>query len=68
MKVRVNPDRCVGNGICEAVAPELFIVEDDGQARLLVDDIPPAQHELATEAVQSCPAQALDILDTERRP
>ncbi|MBX5488825.1 Ferredoxin [Mycolicibacterium hassiacum DSM 44199] len=63
MKVRVNTDRCVGNGVCEALAPDLFTVTDDGQARVLADEIPDAQRESAMQAVQGCPARALAAED-----
>ncbi|MED5812611.1 ferredoxin [Mycolicibacterium sp. 050232] len=62
MKVIVDPDRCVGNGICEALAPELFEVAVSGQARLLVDEISSDQQQLAQQAVDSCPALALTIV------
>lgn len=65
MKVTVDPDRCVGNGICEAVAPDLFEVGDSGQVELVVDEIPPKKEQLAQKAVESCPALALSIA---RRP
>lgn len=61
MKVIVNPDLCVGNGVCEAVAPDLFLVSDSGEAQPLVDEIPPEAVQLATEAVQGCPARALTL-------
>ncbi|MBU9763822.1 ferredoxin [Mycobacterium sp. TNTM28] len=61
MKVIVDQDRCVGNGICEALAPDLFEVGDSGQAHLLVDEIPSEHEQLAHTAVQSCPALALRI-------
>ena len=61
MKVIVDPDRCVGNGVCEALAPDLFEVADTGQAELLVDPIPEEQLELVRNAVESCPALALKL-------
>lgn len=62
MKVTVDSDRCVGNGVCEAMAPELFEVAGDGQTRLLVDEIPTAQKPLTQAVVESCPALALHIV------
>ncbi|MGV0741340.1 ferredoxin [Mycolicibacterium sp. XJ870] len=61
MRVTVNLDLCVGNGVCEAVAPDVFVVGADGAAELLVDEIASDQRQLVTEAVQSCPARALGL-------
>ena len=63
MKVTVDRTLCVGNGLCEAAAPELFAVGDDGEAQVLVGEIPAAEHQRAREAVQACPARALHIID-----
>jgi len=38
-------------------------VTDDGQARVLADEIPDAQRESAMQAVQGCPARALAAED-----
>ena len=35
MKVGVDRDRCVGSGTCEALAPDVFEVDDDGVLTLL---------------------------------
>ncbi len=59
MKVTVDQQLCVGNGLCEAAAPDLFAVGDDGMAQVLVEEIPHTAEELAREAVRSCPARAL---------
>jgi ferredoxin len=63
MRVTVDRALCVGNGLCEAAAPELFAVGDDGEAHLLVDEIPSEHIELARQAVEVCPARALHITD-----
>lgn len=59
MRVTVDRDRCVGNGVCEAMAPELFVVDDNGEVELQFAEIPPEQQQLVLDAVSSCPAQAL---------
>ncbi len=59
MRVTVDRDRCVGNGVCEAMAPDLFVVDDNGEVQLQFTEIPPEQQQLVLDAVASCPAQAL---------
>ncbi|GAB3006578.1 ferredoxin [Mycobacterium bourgelatii] len=61
MKVVVNEDRCVGNGVCESIAADLFVVDDDAIARPQLDEIPADRYEAALEAVRACPSQALRI-------
>lgn len=59
MKISVNRDLCVGHGVCESIASDLFAVGDDAISQVLVDEIPADRREAAEEAVASCPAHAL---------
>ena len=38
MKIRVDPDKCQGHARCYGLAPEIFDVDDYGQASVIVDD------------------------------
>ncbi|WP_354670113.1 ferredoxin [Streptomyces sp. S.PNR 29] len=57
MSIELVPDRCEGHAVCEAIAPEVFRVDDDGMVQL----VPGADHDDATAlaAVRSCPVAAL---------
>jgi ferredoxin len=61
-RVEVDRDRCVGSGACEALAPAVFEVDDDGVLAVLRE---PAEDELpdVREAVQACPTRALTLAD-----
>ena len=61
MKVGVDRDRCVGSGTCEALAPDVFEVDDDGVLTVLRDE--PAEGEQADvrDAVTACPTRALTL-------
>ena len=61
MRVRVDPDRCGGHGICVAEFPELFRLTDDGWAEAINDDIPAEDEQAARIAVTHCPAVAIII-------
>jgi ferredoxin len=63
MRIVVDEVKCVGHGVCESLADDLFEVGDDGYTHLLVDEIPADREDAARTAVQSCPAQALSIAD-----
>jgi ferredoxin len=62
-RVGVDRDRCVGSGTCEALAPEVFEVDDDGVLAVLRSE--PAEDELpdVRDAVQACPTRALALAD-----
>ncbi|MRR30663.1 ferredoxin, partial [bacterium] len=32
MKVSIDPDACMGCGVCETIVPEVFTLGDDGYA------------------------------------
>lgn len=63
MKIVLDRDKCDGHGMCEAMAPEYFELDDDDVLTVLNDS--PEESERATvfAAVQSCPALALTLQD-----
>jgi ferredoxin len=64
MKVHVDQDKCQGHNRCFAIAPELFDVDDLGQAHELGDgSVPPDLEEKARLAAANCPEYAIAIED-----
>ncbi|MGE3693103.1 MAG: ferredoxin [Novosphingobium sp.] len=61
MKVIVNRALCEGNGNCEAVAPDLFRLDDDDELHMLKESIGEDYRARAQAAVQACPKNALSI-------
>lgn len=61
MKVIVDYDRCEGNAICMRVCPEVFEVQDDDRAHLLIDTPGEELRAKVRDAVRRCPRQALAI-------
>jgi ferredoxin len=57
-ELRVDPAACLGSGMCAALAPELFQVED--VARVVAERVPPS--EVALDAADQCPAQAITVV------
>lgn len=59
MHVVVDRERCEGHGLCEDAAPEVFTLDDDGQAVVLADPVPAELHAATDRAVRLCPVAAL---------
>jgi ferredoxin len=63
--VHVDPQRCQGHNRCYAIAPDLFEVDDDGNAHELGDGlVPAALEENARLAAANCPEFAITITET----
>ena len=62
MRVHVDPEKCQGHNRCYAIAPELFEVDDEGNASELNDGVvPESLEEKARLAVANCPEYAISI-------
>lgn len=59
MRVEVDRDRCEGNAVCVGIAPNLFDLDDEDYAVMLVDEVPADQEELAEQSIAECPRAAL---------
>jgi ferredoxin len=64
MKVRVDPERCQGHARCAALAPELFALDQFGNAREIGDGtVPAALADKAYLARANCPEFAIEVND-----
>jgi ferredoxin len=64
VKVAVDADRCQGHNRCFALVPELFDVDDYGQAVVRGDGAVPADLvERVRLAVANCPEYAISLGD-----
>ena len=61
MKVKVDPEVCEANGVCEGLVPEVFSVDDDDNLHILVAEVPPQFADGVRHAVRSCPKAALQL-------
>ena len=62
LKVRVDRERCQGHTRCYAIAPELFELDDLGNAREVGDGlVPPELEEKARLAEANCPEEAVIV-------
>lgn len=61
MRVIVDLELCQGHAQCEDAAPEIFEVGDDALVHLRLETVPEELHGKVADAVQRCPAAALQI-------
>lgn len=62
MKINYNRDACQGHNRCYMLAPELFDVDDEGYAVLLMSgEVPAELHDKAQLAVDNCPEYAIEL-------
>lgn len=64
MRIILDRSKCDGLGMCEAEAPDLFEVQDDGSLTIL--DLTPTddRRDEVEAACDACPTQALSIADS----
>lgn len=60
MKVTVDRETCQAHGQCAFVAPDIFVLDDDGELHYR-EDVPDAELEAAREAAAFCPTAAISI-------
>ena len=64
VKIRVVADRCQGHNRCKAIAPELFQLDEFGNACEIGDGTVPAHLvEKAYLAKSNCPEFAIEVVE-----
>ncbi len=61
MKAFVDKDLCIGCGICEGIAPEVFSLQTEPYAVVIMDPLEDAYVDAAKEAEAECPEGAIKV-------
>ena len=61
MKIKVDFDLCESNALCEAMAPEVFALDDDDFLQVETEETTAANIENVRRAVAACPRSAISI-------
>jgi len=60
-RVEVDFDACESNALCEAMAPDMFFVDDDDMLQVEDPTVDEENRSRVERAVASCPKSALRI-------
>lgn len=63
MKVKVDFDLCESNALCEALAPDVFEVDDDDYLRVKKEQVGEEDLDAVRRAVAACPRAAISLED-----
>jgi ferredoxin len=65
MKVGVIAGKCVGHARCAAVAPDIYVLDDDGYLNAEEIAVAPGNEALARRGARACPERAIRIFDEQ---
>ena len=60
IKVKINQDVCIGCGACQALADDVFEINDEGVASVITEEIDKDSVEDVKNAIDSCPTGAIE--------
>jgi ferredoxin len=64
LKIHVDQDKCQGHARCKSLAPELFELDEFGNAHEIGDgSVPPGLEDKAWLAQANCPEIAIDVTE-----
>jgi ferredoxin len=61
VKIRVDPDVCVGHGRCYMLAPDVFDEDERGHCKIPNENVPPELEKKARMGEANCPEGAIEI-------
>jgi len=65
MRITVDKDLCMGHAMCNAMAPDVYEVSDDGFNEMGAFEVPAGQEDAAGRGARACPEQAIQISGRE---
>ena len=65
MKIKVDFDLCESNAMCEALAPDVFELDDDDFLQLNTDEVTPENEQRVRQAVAACPRAAISLVEDQ---
>ena len=65
MKIKADTHLCSGHARCNAVAPDIFTLTDDGYIGFSEKPVSADQLALAQRGVRACPERALSLVEDD---
>lgn len=65
MKIRIEKAKCVGNARCQAVAPHLYPLDDDGYIATDGFDVPAGEESAAKRGARACPERIIAVIEDD---
>jgi ferredoxin len=62
MRIRVNSEKCQGHARCWNLAPEVFVLDDNGYILAGDIEVKPGLEALAARGARACPERALEVV------
>lgn len=59
MRIRIDRSKCVGHARCAAVAPDLYLLDEDGYINTDGFKAPAGQEKLAQRGARACPERII---------
>ena len=63
MKIRINKAGCVGHARCAALAPDIYVLDDDGYIAQEEIDVPPGKEDQARRGARACPERIITVIE-----
>jgi ferredoxin len=61
MKLVVDMNVCQGHARCWDLCPEVFDLDEEGLATVILDEVPPELESKARQAANNCPERAITV-------
>jgi ferredoxin len=59
--VRLDRSKCSGHARCNALAPDVYPVDDDGYCAISEVEVAPEREQAASDGAANCPERALVV-------
>ncbi|HJQ04871.1 MAG TPA: ferredoxin [Nocardioides sp.] len=63
LKIKVDFDLCESNAMCEALAPDVFELDDDDFLQLNTDEVTSENEQRVRQAAAACPRNAISLVE-----
>lgn len=64
-RIKVDFDLCESNAMCEALAPDVFELDDDDFLQLNTDEVTDENRQRVEQAVAACPRAAISLVEED---